>query len=72
MPFLSRHSNGFQVVLDRHPTEEGWWAIYTVVDEEIVELMAPSLDEAKGIADSLAVVSHFEECNDACNQWVTY
>ena len=48
MPFLRRHSNGFQVVLDRHPTEDGWWAIYTVVDEEIVELIAPSVGEAKG------------------------
>jgi hypothetical protein len=72
MPFLRRHSNGFQVVIDRHPTEQGCWAVYTVVDDEIVELTASSLCEAKGIADSLAAVSHVVQCNDACNEWITY
>ena len=69
MPFLRRHSNGFQVVIDRH---EGCWVVYTIVDDEIVALTAPSLGEAKDIADSLAVVSHVEECDSACNEWVTY
>ena len=71
MPFLRRHSNGFQVVIDRHLIEEGW-VIYCLVDEEILGLTAQTLAEAKGIADSLAVVSHVEECNDACNEWVNY
>jgi hypothetical protein len=74
MRFLRRHSNGFQAVIHRHPTKKGSWAIYMVVDETIVELMAPTLAEAKGIADSLAVASHVstEGCNDICRQWVTY
>jgi hypothetical protein len=61
MPFLRRHSNG-------------GWVIYSLADEEILGLTAPTLAEAKGIADSLAVVSHVcnEECNDACNEWVHY
>ena len=33
MPFLRRHSNGFQVVIDHHP--EGW-AIYSLANEEIL------------------------------------
>jgi hypothetical protein len=72
MPFLRRHSNGFHVIVDIHP--EGW-VIYSRGDAaEVIGLTAPTLEEAKGIADSLAVVSHIlnEECNDACNEWVTY
>ena len=71
MPFLRRHSNGFQVVIDHHP--EGW-AIYSLANEEILGLTAQTLSEAKDIADSLAIVSHVcnEQCNDACNEWVNY
>ena len=71
MPFLCRHSNGFHVIIDKHP--EGW-VIYSRGDAaEVIGLTAP-VEEAKDIADSLAVVSHVlnEECNDACNEWVTY
>ena len=70
MPFLRRHSNGFQVVIDRQSTAHGYlWVVYSVVEDDLVGLTASSLNEARGIADSLAVVSHVAECNDACNDW---
>jgi hypothetical protein len=74
MPFTRRHSNGFHVVIDHHPDIAGSWAIYTLADEGdgFVELTASTLREAKDIADCLAVVSHVDECNEECRQWVTY
>ena len=70
MPFLRRHHNGFQVVIDRQSTPEGnLWVVYSLVEGGFVGLTAASLSEARGIADSLAVVSHIAECNDACNDW---
>jgi hypothetical protein len=71
MPFLRRHCNGFQVVIDRHLIQDGW-VIYCLVDEEIVGLAASTLDEAKDLADGLAIVSHVAECSDDCKEWVTY
>ena len=71
MPYLRRHCNGFQVVVDRHLIEDGW-VVYCLVDEGIIGLTASSLDEAKDIADGLAIVSHVEECDDACKEWVQY
>ena len=70
MPFLRRHSNGFQVAIDRQSTAHGYlWVVYSVVEDGLVGLTASSLSEARGIADSLAMVSHVEECDDACNDW---
>jgi len=70
MPFLRRHSNGFQVVIDRQSTAHGYlWLVYSLVEDDLVGLTASSLNEARGIADSLAIVSHVEECDDACNDW---
>jgi len=70
MPFLRRHSNGFQVVIDRQSTAHGYlWVVYSLVEDDLVGLTASSLNEARGIADSLAIVSHVEECDDACNDW---
>jgi hypothetical protein len=46
--------------------------IYCHVEEGIVGLRASTLDEAIDLADGLAIVSHVEECNDDCKQWVTY
>jgi hypothetical protein len=68
--FFRRHYNGFQVVIDRQSTADGYlWVVYSIVEDGLVGLTAPSLNEARGIADSLAVVSHVAECNDACNDW---
>ena len=70
MAFFRRHYNGFQVVIDRQSTADGYlWVVYSIVEDGLVGLTAPSLNEARGIADSLAVVSHVAECNDACNDW---
>jgi hypothetical protein len=70
MPFLRRHYNGFQVVIDRHSTADGYlWVVYSMVEDGFIGLTASSLSEARGIADSLAVVSQVAECNDACNDW---
>jgi hypothetical protein len=70
MAFLRRHHNGFQVVIDRQTTPDGdLWVVYSIGEDGLIGLTAPSLNEAKGIADSLAVVSHVAECNDACNDW---
>jgi hypothetical protein len=70
MAFLRRHSNGFQVVIDRHSTAEGYfWVVYSLVEDGFVGLAAPSLSEAKDLADGLAIVSHVEECDDACKEW---
>jgi hypothetical protein len=71
MLYTRRHSNGFQVVIDEHVFQPGWWVIYSLSDQEFVGLMASSLDEAKDIAHSLAVVSHLDECDDNCKDWVT-
>ena len=59
MAFFRRHSNGFQVVIDRHLIEKGW-VICCFINEEIVGLWASTLDEAKDLADRLAMVSHVE------------
>jgi len=40
-----------------------------VVEDGLVGLTVSSLSEARGIADSLAIVSHVEECDDACDDW---
>jgi hypothetical protein len=70
MAFLRRHYNGFQVVIDRHSTADGYlWVVYSMVEDGFIGLTASSLSEARDIADSLAVVSHVAECNDACNDW---
>ena len=70
MPFLRRHHNGFQVVIDRQMTTDGYlWVVYSFVEDGLIGLTAPSLNEARGLADTLAVVSHGAECNDACNDW---
>ena len=70
MPFLRRHSNGFQVVIDRQSTAHGYlWVVCSVVEDGLVGLTVSSLSEARGIADSLAIVSHVEECDDACDDW---
>ena len=70
MPFLRRHHNGFQVVIDRQSTPDGYlWVVYSFVEDGLIGLTAPSLNEARGIADSLAVVSHGTVCNDACEDW---
>ena len=71
MPFFRRHSNGFQVVIDRHLIENAW-VICCLIDEEIVGLTASTLNEAKDLADGLAIVSHVAECSDDCKEWVTY
>ena len=39
------------------------------MEDGLIGLTATSLNEAKGIADSLAAVSHGTECNDTCNDW---
>ena len=37
MPFLRRHSNGFQVVIDRQSTAEGYlWVVYSVVEDGLI------------------------------------
>ena len=70
MAFLRRHHNGFQVIINHELRAEGYvWVVYSVVEDDLIGLTAPSLNEAKGIADSLAVVSHVADCNDACNDW---
>ena len=70
MPFLRRHHNGFEVVIDRQSTADGLlWVVYSVAEDGLIGLTAPSLSEARGIADSLAVVSHVAECNDECTEW---
>ena len=70
MPFLRRHHNGFQVVIDRQSTADGLlWVVYSVAEDGLISLTAPSLSEVRGIADSLAVVSHVAECNDERNEW---
>lgn len=68
MPFFRRHSNGFQVVIDRHLIEDGW-VICCLIDEGILGLSASTLDEAKDLADGLAIVSHMDECDGDCNEW---
>jgi hypothetical protein len=45
------------------------WVVYSVAEDGLIGLTAPSLSEARGIADSLAVVSHVAECNHECNEW---
>jgi len=67
MPFLRRHSGSRSFLTVTRLTRVGGRSTRLLMKRS-VELMAPSLGEAKGIADSLAVVSHVEECNDACNQ----
>jgi hypothetical protein len=70
MAFLRRHHNGFQVIINRQTTQKGFmWVVSTIVEEQIVNLTASSLNDALGIADSLATVSHVAECNDACAEW---
>ena len=52
MPFLRRHHNGFQVVIDRQSTPDGYlWVVYSFVEHGLIGLTAPSLNEARGIAD---------------------
>jgi hypothetical protein len=70
MAFLRRHHNGVQVFIDRQSTADGYlWVVYSIGEDGLIGLTAPSLNEARGIADSLAVVSHVAECNEACNDW---
>ena len=72
MPFLRRHSNRFHVIVAYHGEE---WVVYSRGDAaEVTQLTASTLEEAKGIADSLAAVSHAanDECNESCKEWVTY
>ena len=45
------------------------WVICCLIDEEIVGLRASTLDEAKDLADGLALASHMRECDDDCNEW---
>ena len=67
MAFLRR---GFQVIINHESTGEGYlWAVYSLAEDGLIGLTAPSLTEAMGIADSLAVVSHVAECNNDCNDW---
>ena len=48
MPFLRRHSNGFQVVIDRQSTAHGYlWVVYSVVEDGLIGLTASSLNEAR-------------------------
>ena len=68
MPFFRRHFNGFQVVIDRHLIENAW-VICCLIDEEIVGLTASTLNEAKDLADGLAIASHVRECGDDCQEW---
>jgi hypothetical protein len=68
MPFFRRHSNGFQVVIDRHLLEGGW-VICCLVDEQFIGLRASTLDEAKDLADGLAIVSYLVNCDPACEEW---
>lgn len=68
MPFFRRHSNGFQVVIDRHLIENAW-VICCLIDEEIVGLTASTLNEAIDLADGLATASHVRECDDDCKEW---
>jgi hypothetical protein len=42
---------------------------YGHVEDGFVGLTAPSLHDARGIADSLAEMSHIAECNDGFNDW---
>jgi hypothetical protein len=68
MAFLRRHYNGFQVVIDRQTTPDGdLWMVYSIVEDDLMGLPAESLGEAIEIGDSLAIVSHIAECNDAYN-----
>ena len=70
MAFLRRQHNGFQVIIHRQSTPEGYlWVVYSLVEDGLIGLTAPSLSEARGLADSLAVVSHVAACNDECNEW---
>ena len=70
MAFLRRHHNGFQVIINGQTTPKGFvWVVSTIVEERIVNLTASSFNDALGIADSLAIVSHVAECNDACTEW---
>ena len=55
---------GYRSSVDR----DGLW-VYRLTEDGLIGLTAPSLSEARGIADSLAVVSHVAECNDECNEW---
>ena len=51
MAFFRRHYNGFQVVIDRQSTADGYlWVVYSIVEDGFVGLTAPSLNEARGIA----------------------
>jgi len=70
MAFFRRHHNGFQVIINRQITPQGFvWLVSTMIEEQIVNLTAASLNDALGIADSLAIVSHVAECNNACSEW---
>jgi hypothetical protein len=70
MAFLRRHHNGFQVIINHESTPDGdLWVVYSIGGDGLIGLTAPSLNEARGIADSLAVVSHVAECNESCNDW---
>jgi hypothetical protein len=75
IPQTRLHSNGFQVIIDRHPTKPGWWSLHTIARSEgarlkSLELMAPTLAVAKELADRLAVVNH--ACTDQCKDWVMF
>jgi hypothetical protein len=70
MPFMRRHYNGFQVAIDRQSMPEGdCWMVYSIVEDGLLGLTASSLSEARGIADSLAIVSQGSECIHACSDW---
>ena len=74
-PYRRLHSNGFQVIIDRHPNKPGWWSLHTITRPEgarlkSLELMAPTLEDAKEMADRLALVNH--ACTDQCKDWVMF
>ena len=76
MVYTRVHQNGFQVIIDKHPTKRGWWSIHSITRtiggarSKSLGMMAPTLEEAKEMADRLAVLNH--TCTSQCQDWAMF
>jgi hypothetical protein len=56
MIYTRVHRNGFQVIIDKHPTQRGCWSIPSITRtigarSKSLGMLAPTLEEAKEMAD---------------------
>ena len=76
MLYTRVHRNGFQVILDKHPSKRGWWSIHSITRNingarsKSLRMLAPTLEEAKEMAERLAVLNH--ACTSQCQDGATF